>query len=75
MGHNVGKAADIAVKNSQRVKGEEVTPEQNIKFLRDNLRAGLHVPSHQIQALLDAYDHARTTIAALQNTIEVYEID
>ena len=43
MGHNVGAAADRAVKNSERVKPAEMTREQWIGELRKNFKAGLFI--------------------------------
>lgn len=56
MGHNVGAAADRAVKNSERVKPAEMTREQWIGELRKNFKAGLFIPSHQTAALIAAHD-------------------
>lgn len=67
MGHNVGAAADRAVKNSERVKPAEMTREQWIAELRKNLKAGLFIPSHQTAALLDAHDELAEKLAAMQD--------
>jgi hypothetical protein len=56
MGHNVGAAAERAVQNSQRVKGEVLTPEQLIANLRGLLSAALYIPNHLIAALLEDRD-------------------
>lgn len=56
MGHTVGDAADRAVKRSEKKTAAEQTPAELINELRKNLKANLYIPSHQIAALLAAYD-------------------
>ena len=66
MGHNVGKAAERAVQNSQRTTAAELTPEQLISELRKNVKALLFVPTHQIEALLAEYDKVQQHIQNLE---------
>ncbi len=68
MGHNVGKQAERAVERSGKTKDAALTPLQLIQSLRNNLRANLFIPSHQTQALLDAYD---SNHAALLQSAEI----
>jgi len=67
MGHNVGVAADRAVKNSERVKPvSQRTPEERLANIRNLLAAGLAVPPVEQKFLLAQYDSIQATL--VQNT-------
>lgn len=68
MGHNVGTAADRAVKKSEQ-RGKiisERTPEERLTAIRRNLEAGLFNPPVEQKFLLDQHDHQIGVIADLQ---------
>ena len=66
MAHSVSEAAARAVKNSQKVKAEERTPEQILKGIRGNIAAHLAVTFSDTAWLLETYD--RTHALLVQGT-------
>lgn len=60
MGHNVGDAAANAVKRSEKKAAKELTPEEQIKSIRNALKSDLpgpaYIPTYQIATLLGAFD-------------------
>lgn len=74
MGHSVSKAADNAVKKSEKTKTADRTPVQIVDDVRKNLSAGLAVtPDDQkflLQKLDDAHMLMRQTSKQLQEATE-----
>jgi hypothetical protein len=69
VGHNVGKAAENAVKRSERVKLEDLTPDQIINNIRNSIPGNLHIVTSHIAILLEQFDSRHQQILALENEV------
>jgi len=71
MGHNVGKAADIATqKGMASKKTEERSTDKVILDIRANRAAKLHISATDMDVLLAEYDKALTEIIALNAEVK-----
>lgn len=70
MGHNVGKAADNAVKRSQQQKLATRTPEEVLADIRRNLASNLAVTPSDQRFLLEQYDIERSAVVHLGESVK-----
>jgi len=68
MGHSVSKAADNAVKKSEKVAGAARTPEQIIATVRAQLSQHLAVVPEDVRFLLAQYDAQAIVISDAPST-------
>ena len=73
MGHNVGKAADIATQKGMATKKtEERSVDKVIADIRSNRASKLHVPATDVDVLLADYDKTLAEIKHANKVISEY---